>query len=237
MRSTRVRDRRVHLPPTMPDSPSPQDSSQAAENPSTSRETTDNPPRTQESDNSEGDSEETVELSPETQKSNLELFKTRVNLDRIQENFKKKIAKEAQEAREAQRAKEADAAKRSCKLSTAPPRSLLPSGPVSASRVPSRSTGLQDLQPARGIRADSSSKQRETRGNLPKETTNRLKAWFVAHLQHPYPTEDAKQELMRQTNLRMGKHLQHFLASLASLTFPRSNQQLAHQCTPTKISN
>jgi hypothetical protein len=47
------------------------------------------------------------------------------------------------------------------------------------------------------------SKQRKRRGNLPKETTDKLRAWFVAHLQHPYPTEDEKQELMRQTGLQM----------------------------------
>ena len=48
-------------------------------------------------------------------------------------------------------------------------------------------------------------KQRKRRGNLPKETTDELRAWFVAHLQHPYPTEDEKQELMRQTGLQMSK--------------------------------
>ncbi|PMD18246.1 hypothetical protein NA56DRAFT_661521 [Hyaloscypha hepaticicola] len=49
------------------------------------------------------------------------------------------------------------------------------------------------------------SKQRKRRGNLPKETTDKLRAWFVAHLQHPYPTEDEKQELMRQTGLQMNQ--------------------------------
>lgn len=48
-------------------------------------------------------------------------------------------------------------------------------------------------------------KQRKRRGNLPKETTDKLRAWFVAHLHHPYPTEDEKQELMRQTGLQMSK--------------------------------
>lgn len=49
------------------------------------------------------------------------------------------------------------------------------------------------------------SKQRKRRGNLPKETTDKLRAWFVAHLHHPYPTEDEKQELMRQTGLQLSK--------------------------------
>lgn len=48
-------------------------------------------------------------------------------------------------------------------------------------------------------------KQRKRRGNLPKETTDKLRSWFLGHLQHPYPTEDEKQELMRQTGLQMSK--------------------------------
>ncbi|KAK8113672.1 uncharacterized protein PG998_001838 [Apiospora kogelbergensis] len=48
-------------------------------------------------------------------------------------------------------------------------------------------------------------KQRKRRGNLPKETTDKLRAWFVAHLHHPYPTEDEKQSLMRQTGLQMNQ--------------------------------
>ncbi|OAQ97840.1 hypothetical protein LLEC1_00034 [Akanthomyces lecanii] len=48
-------------------------------------------------------------------------------------------------------------------------------------------------------------KQRKRRGNLPKETTDKLRSWFVAHLQHPYPTEDEKQELMRVTGLQMNQ--------------------------------
>lgn len=51
-------------------------------------------------------------------------------------------------------------------------------------------------------------RQRKRRGNLPKETTDKLRAWFVAHLHHPYPTEDEKQELMRQTGLQMSEYPQ-----------------------------
>lgn len=53
--------------------------------------------------------------------------------------------------------------------------------------------------------AGGDAKQRKRRGSLPKETTDKLRAWFVGHLQHPYPTEDEKQELMRQTGLQMSK--------------------------------
>lgn len=53
--------------------------------------------------------------------------------------------------------------------------------------------------------AGADTKQRKRRGNLPKETTDKLRAWFMAHLTHPYPTEDEKQDLMRQTGLQMSK--------------------------------
>ncbi|KAL6902999.1 homeobox KN domain-containing protein [Trichoderma evansii] len=53
--------------------------------------------------------------------------------------------------------------------------------------------------------AGADTKQRKRRGNLPKETTDKLRAWFAAHLSHPYPTEDEKQDLMRQTGLQMNQ--------------------------------
>lgn len=60
-----------------------------------------------------------------------------------------------------------------------------------------------DMGMGMGMAGDN--KQRKRRGNLPKETTDKLRAWFVAHLNHPYPTEDEKQELMRQTGLQMSE--------------------------------
>lgn len=56
-----------------------------------------------------------------------------------------------------------------------------------------------------GLGANGDGKQRKRRGNLPKETTDKLRSWFVAHLHHPYPTEDEKQELIRQTGLQMNQ--------------------------------
>ncbi|CAK7215652.1 homeodomain super [Sporothrix curviconia] len=49
------------------------------------------------------------------------------------------------------------------------------------------------------------SNQRKRRGNLPKETTDKLRAWFADHLHHPYPSEDEKQDLMQQTGLQMNQ--------------------------------
>ena len=55
-------------------------------------------------------------------------------------------------------------------------------------------------------------KPRKRRGNLPKETTDKLRAWFLAHLSHPYPTEDEKQDLMHQTKLQMSKAYHYYFA-------------------------
>jgi hypothetical protein len=54
-----------------------------------------------------------------------------------------------------------------------------------------------------GVGMGMETKQRKRRGNLPKETTDKLRSWFMAHINHPYPTEDEKQELMKQTGLQL----------------------------------
>jgi Homeobox KN domain len=48
-------------------------------------------------------------------------------------------------------------------------------------------------------------KLRKKRNNLPKETTDILRKWYEAHSHYPYPTEEEKKELMRQTRLEMSK--------------------------------
>ncbi|KAL5612837.1 hypothetical protein BROUX41_004081 [Berkeleyomyces rouxiae] len=53
--------------------------------------------------------------------------------------------------------------------------------------------------------ATADTKQRKRRGNLPKETTDKLRHWFMNHLNHPYPTENEKMELMRMTGLQMNQ--------------------------------
>lgn len=49
-------------------------------------------------------------------------------------------------------------------------------------------------------------KPRRRRGNLPKDITDKLRAWFFSHLAHPYPTEDEKQQLMDATGLQMSMY-------------------------------
>ncbi|ESZ89992.1 hypothetical protein SBOR_9622 [Sclerotinia borealis F-4128] len=48
-------------------------------------------------------------------------------------------------------------------------------------------------------------KPRKRRGNLPKPITDVLTAWFINHLEHPYPNEEEKQLLMRQTGLQLNQ--------------------------------
>ncbi|KAL4803703.1 homeobox KN domain-containing protein [Aspergillus unguis] len=50
-----------------------------------------------------------------------------------------------------------------------------------------------------------SSSNRRRRGNLPKPVTDILKAWFQAHLDHPYPSEEDKQTIMTRTGLTINQ--------------------------------
>lgn len=69
------------------------------------------------------------------------------------------------------------------------------------------------------IGAPGDTRQRKRRGNLPKETTDKLRSWFQAHLGHPYPTEDEKQELVRATGLQLSK-FQLLFPDLSMLEYP-----------------
>lgn len=77
----------------------------------------------------------------------------------------------------------------------------------------------------------SDSKQRKRRGNLPKETTDTLRAWFREHLVHPYPSEEEKQRMMKATGLQMSEWPLLFVIIWFYLLtiLPRPNLQLVHQ--------
>lgn len=47
--------------------------------------------------------------------------------------------------------------------------------------------------------------QRKRRGNLPKEATSQLKAWFHDHRDSPYPSEDEKYALCTSTGLTLNQ--------------------------------
>lgn len=71
-----------------------------------------------------------------------------------------------------------------------------------------------------GVVPSADSKQRKRRGNLPKETTDKLRNWFINHLQHPYPSEDEKQQLMTSTGLQMSKFVADTCANGLSALCP-----------------
>ncbi|KAI0194188.1 hypothetical protein F4808DRAFT_464601 [Astrocystis sublimbata] len=66
---------------------------------------------------------------------------------------------------------------------------------------------LQVYSPADnyGMGTNGDTKPRKRRGNLPKEVTEILLTWFMDHLEKPYPTEEEKQILMKQTGLQMNQ--------------------------------
>jgi Homeobox KN domain len=43
------------------------------------------------------------------------------------------------------------------------------------------------------------------RGNLPKESKEKLKQWLNSHVDHPYPTEEEKKELAAEAGMTMGQ--------------------------------
>jgi Homeobox KN domain len=43
------------------------------------------------------------------------------------------------------------------------------------------------------------------RGNLPKESKEKLKQWLSHHVDHPYPTEEEKKELAAEAGMTMGQ--------------------------------
>lgn len=50
-----------------------------------------------------------------------------------------------------------------------------------------------------------SSGNKKRRGNLPKQVTDILRAWFLDHLDHPYPTEEDKQMFIARTGLTISQ--------------------------------
>lgn len=57
-----------------------------------------------------------------------------------------------------------------------------------------------------GVLGDSSDpRSKRRRGNLPKQVTDILRAWFHEHLDHPYPTEEDKQMFIARTGLTISQ--------------------------------
>ena len=58
------------------------------------------------------------------------------------------------------------------------------------------------VQPHPGITSGTPGKRR---GNLPKESKEKLKHWLSHHVEHPYPTEEEKKELAAEAGMTMGQ--------------------------------
>lgn len=76
-----------------------------------------------------------------------------------------------------------------------------------------------DINPRRtSVRANAN--QTERPRNLPQAETKKLRAWFMLHLQHPYPTEQEKQELVRETGLHLSVSSSFQLQNGSSAEWP-----------------
>lgn len=76
---------------------------------------------------------------------------------------------------------------------------------------------------------DPRSKRR--RGNLPKQVTDILRAWFHDHLDHPYPTEEDKQMFIARTGLSISQ------VSQKIISWKRRSYRTDTDCGLLKISN
>ncbi|KAJ1651579.1 Homeobox protein tos8 [Dispira simplex] len=62
------------------------------------------------------------------------------------------------------------------------------------------------------------------RGNLPKPVTAILKAWLLEHVKHPYPTEEEKCALAKQTNLSLNQISNWFINARRRILQPILDQ-------------
>ncbi|KIX06025.1 uncharacterized protein Z518_03999 [Rhinocladiella mackenziei CBS 650.93] len=76
-----------------------------------------------------------------------------------------------------------------------------PYGPVDYAPSP---TSLHHPSSPSGA-MDTDTRNRRRRGNLPRQITDILRAWFHEHLDHPYPTEEDKQAFMAKTGLTIAQ--------------------------------
>ncbi|KAI9493862.1 hypothetical protein BDB00DRAFT_871879 [Zychaea mexicana] len=63
----------------------------------------------------------------------------------------------------------------------------------------------QQQQPSPSSNNNGGNLVKRRRGNLPKAVTAILREWLSRHKKHPYPTEDEKATLARQTNLTLNQ--------------------------------
>lgn len=87
-------------------------------------------------------------------------------------------------------------------------------------------------------------RQKKRRGNLPKPTTDILRAWFHDHLDHPYPSEQDKQMFITRTGLTISQISNWFinarrrqLPALRNQARTSESERAAHRSTPSSDSD
>lgn len=82
--------------------------------------------------------------------------------------------------------------------------SIRPFNVLSSSGI-SHKSHLRDSEPGAYFNVvQITSEPQKHQRKLPRDATERLRDWLMTHVQNPYPTDDEKHELMRQTGLRTG---------------------------------
>ncbi|CCX35411.1 putative Homeobox transcription factor [Taphrina deformans PYCC 5710] len=69
------------------------------------------------------------------------------------------------------------------------------------------------------------SKPKRRRGNLPKSTTALLRTWLYDHTNHPYPSEDEKNQLAAQTGLMINQISNWFINARRRILQPSDMQK------------
>lgn len=84
---------------------------------------------------------------------------------------------------------------------------------------------------------DHDGRNKKRRGNLPKAVTDILKTWLSNHLEHPYPSEDEKHELVARTGLSLAQVGSQSSLSAGDILTKILDQQLVHQCASKALSS
>lgn len=67
---------------------------------------------------------------------------------------------------------------------------------------------------------------KKRRGNLPRQVTEVLRVWLNSNLQHPYPTDEEKAQLMKQTGLTLNQ-ISNWFINARRRRIPALNKTLA----------
>lgn len=67
---------------------------------------------------------------------------------------------------------------------------------------------------------------KKRRGNLPRQVTEVLRVWLNSNLQHPYPTDEEKAQLMKQTGLTLNQ-ISNWFINARRRRIPALNKSLA----------